>query len=901
MIMPESQAAHSPGFDELSIRDLSLHIEASDCETEKKEAELAKLVKFNELRASLWRIAATEDLPRLKLIKRILAVVGPALGVCKITYDELITAQNGFKTVVRWLRPDVPIRQSINIPWSLASAYMRQSCVILPGDAKAHHLEVIKTLMDQAGEKSSIFVPFPMEAGAVRRFVSFADTESERSWDPLERQLLEELVEIISSLIEYDHKQSGLVTDISKFQAFVENSNTIIYSISRDGTLTYLSPSVEEILGFKTDDVIGKPYTIFFHSHDVAASQKVLTSVIEDGKKISNSIFRVKHTDGSWRWFSTNAAPYQDEFDNNPYFLGVAIDITSRIEAEKRIKQEQQRFYQLVEHLPIIVLETDIQGVITYLNRQAEIDTGYSKKELTGKHCLESVPIKSSYRDLIVQLFNDFMKGGPIDGEEIVVYSKSGKELHLAIHALPMQNSLLGVFINITDLKLATQTLKKAYDELEIRIQRRTRQLQLKNQELNQEIKERKAIEEELRRLQQKLHLVIDTIPQYIFWKDRDCVYQGCNANFAKVAGVGSPEEIVGKSDYELAWTKEQSDFFVNWDKRVMETDTPEYNIIEPQNQAGGRKAWLNTNKIPLHNQDGEVIGVLGTYDDITDTLEEQKREKMREQQLIHADKMISLGILVSGVAHEINNPNQFILSHLTPLKRAFDGILPILEEYRAEFGDFRIAGMNYSDFKERLPGIFDNLVSGSNRIKNIVAELREYIADFPSEHTESIQFNSVVESALTLLDNLIKKSTIAFHVEYGQDLPFFKGHYQRLEQVIINLVQNACQALTSEKDAIRVSTQYDREQKEIVFTVADEGCGIPAEHMERVTDLFFTTKRDIGGTGLGLAISSKIALEHSGKLSFARGKEKGTVATLTIPLVRESEPKKIHPPTKIS
>jgi polar amino acid transport system substrate-binding protein len=169
------------------------------------------------------------------------------------------------------------------------------------------------------------------------------------------------------------------------------------------------------------------------------------------------------------------------------------------------------------------------------------------------------------------------------------------------------------------------------------------------------------------------------------------------------------------------------------------------------------------------------------------------------------------------------------------------------------------------------------------------VEELREYISDFPSEHTESIQFNSVVESALTLLENLIKKSTACFNVSYDPNLPIIKGHYQRLEQVIINLVQNACQALSSQDECIHVSTRFNEKEKEIVFTVEDEGCGIPGEHMERVTDLFFTTKRDIGGTGLGLAISSKIILEHEGKIMFKRGKKKGTIAMVSIPLERGS------------
>jgi len=125
--------------------------------------------------------------------------------------------------------------------------------------------------------------------------------------------------------------------------------------------------------------------------------------------------------------------------------------------------------------------------------------------------------------------------------------------------------------------------------------------------------------EEQQRQSQEILQLVIDNIPQFIFWKDRNSVFLGCNRNFAQVAGVGTSENIIGKTDYDLPWKKEESDLFRECDVRVMETDTPEYHIIESQLQADGKHAWVEVNKIPLHDQEGNVVGILGTYEDITD------------------------------------------------------------------------------------------------------------------------------------------------------------------------------------------------------------------------------------------------------------------------------------------
>ncbi len=135
------------------------------------------------------------------------------------------------------------------------------------------------------------------------------------------------------------------------------------------------------------------------------------------------------------------------------------------------------------------------------------------------------------------------------------------------------------------------------------------------------------------------LQLVLNNIPQFIFWKDINSVYLGCNRNFAEVAGVEKPENIVGKSDYDLAWEKSEADFFCECDRRVMDTNIPEYHIVEPQLQADGKKAWLDTNKIPLHNTLGEVIGILGTFEDITERIEiEEKFARHRD----HLEELVN-------------------------------------------------------------------------------------------------------------------------------------------------------------------------------------------------------------------------------------------------------------------
>ncbi|MGB3640658.1 MAG: PAS domain S-box protein, partial [Rivularia sp. (in: cyanobacteria)] len=142
----------------------------------------------------------------------------------------------------------------------------------------------------------------------------------------------------------------------------------------------------------------------------------------------------------------------------------------------------------------------------------------------------------------------------------------------------------------------------------------------------NQQLKDKLQLSEQL------FQLAIDNIPHSVFWKDRNSVYLGCNRNFTQDAGVDEPKNIIGKNDYDLPWTKEETEWFRECDKRVMDNDVPEVNIIETQVQADGNLFWLDTNKIPLHDNKGNVVGILGTYENITERKQvEENLKKLNE------------------------------------------------------------------------------------------------------------------------------------------------------------------------------------------------------------------------------------------------------------------------------
>jgi polar amino acid transport system substrate-binding protein len=255
------------------------------------------------------------------------------------------------------------------------------------------------------------------------------------------------------------------------------------------------------------------------------------------------------------------------------------------------------------------------------------------------------------------------------------------------------------------------------------------------------------------------------------------------------------------------------------------------------------------------------------------------------QKQLIQADKMSSLGVLVSGVAHEINNPASLLLLNLPLLKDAWRDAQKILDHYAEEHRDLQVAGLDYSRIKDELPLVIDDMTEGAHRIKRIVEDLKDFARYDTEEYNDLTNINSVVQAAIRLVDNSIRKSTDNFSVEYAEDPPLVYANGQRIEQVIVNLLLNACQALSNRDKGISVVVSVDAKKRQISIVMTDEGCGVDEENINKLTDPFFTTKREQGGTGLGLSVSASIIKTHDGLLEFSSKKNVGTIATLILPV----------------
>jgi len=284
-----------------------------------------------------------------------------------------------------------------------------------------------------------------------------------------------------------------------------------------------------------------------------------------------------------------------------------------------------------------------------------------------------------------------------------------------------------------------------------------------------------------------------------------------------------------------------------------------------------------------------EGMMVLCTIKDLTEILRMEEEARLMQAKLIHANKMTSIGTLASGVAHEINNPNNFILFNSTLLSDAWNDARKILDGYYRENGDFSLGGLPYSEMSDVVPELLSGITEGSRRIKGIVDNLKDFSRTDRANPEGELDVNRAVLAAVSMLSSQIMKSTDCLKVSCAEGLPPVKGSSQKIEQVVINLVLNALNALPDREKGVFVSTWHDAEAGQVVIEVKDEGAGMTREVLERITEPFFTTRGDAGGTGLGLSISYSIVKEHRGMLEFDSEPGKGTTARLRLPVLMHS------------
>ena len=470
------------------------------------------------------------------------------------------------------------------------------------------------------------------------------------------------------------------------------------------------------------------------------------------------------------------------------------------------------------------------------------------------------------------------------------------------------------ITINIDKYRHTEEALKNAYAQMETLVIERTKQLAEINQVLQAEIAEHQKTELGLRASQQRLSLLIEQIPLAIIEWTPNLEVQSWNPAAEKIFGY-TENQIIG-CNIEMLIPEHVKEHVEKIIGNLLTSRVGNYSVNENLT-ADGRIIiceWYNN---PLVTRSGEVIGVASIAIDITQRkqleaerqialseLEEALDKLQRTQiQLVQNEKMSSLGQMVAGIAHEINNPVNFIYGNLVYAKEYCQDLFKLLKLYQHNYPQpikqiqDCIQEIDFEFLEKDIPLILNSMKMGADRIQQIVVSLRNF-SRLDEAEMKTVNIHEGIDSTLMILQSRLnqqnRRPEIAVIKNYS-DLPLVECFAGQLNQVFMNILINAIDALEDTfvknkivaKEVLKININTQQiSQNSILISIRDNGCGIPEQIQQKIFDPFFTTKPVGRGTGLGLSIAYQIIIEkHQGKLRCISNPGEGTEFQIELPV----------------
>jgi PAS domain S-box-containing protein len=534
-------------------------------------------------------------------------------------------------------------------------------------------------------------------------------------------------------------------------------------------------------------------------------------------------------------------------FLDNPTIAGFVMnvrDVTERKRAEQELYNLNQFCESIIDDANIWIDVLDTHANVVIWNKAAEKISGYSREEAAGHNKIWTwlYPDDSYRKEIVAKARAIIEKGEVIEGFETSIRCKDGERKIISWNSRNLLNETKEVIGSIA---------------------------------VGSDVSERRRAEEKLRESEEQLRAIFETAQDSIFIKDLSLRYIRVNPATKHLFGIPAAK-LIGSSDEDI-FGKEAARRIRKIDSRVLEGKIME---DEQARLIRGVSTVVHIIKTPLYDNKGKISGMCGIARDITERSKAEKElrdayHKLKEaqQQLIQSGKMMAMGQLAAGISHEINQPLTGIKGFAQAVLTELDVNSPIREDIQ-------------------------KIVKQSDRIDRIISNVRLF-AHKSKFKMEELDINKPIEDSLMLLSEQLRVHNIRLNKSLTPELPKIKADPNQLQQVFVNLITNARDAIDSLKSPgggeLLVKSSLSQDQKNIEVIFQDTGRGILKENLKNIFNPFFTTKSPYAGTGLGLSIVHRIIESHKGNIEVASKQGKGTMFRIILPAIKTREKIKIN------
>jgi PAS domain S-box-containing protein len=658
-----------------------------------------------------------------------------------------------------------------------------------------------------------------------------AEAERERLMRDLDRARLElekqveartaELVaankQLNEEIEERKRVEEALQTASQQWQATFDAVRDAIWVMGPDYRIIRCNKSTIDLLKKEPDEILGQYCCTAVHGTSHPIPECPMPRMKETGRRASVE-FPMNE-----RWFGVSVDPILDETGAVQNVVHIIRDITEQKRAAEQLRQSEEKYRNIFEQSTLGIFQSGPDGKFISANPSLARMLGYESPEslIASVHCIpDQIYARPEVRSEVKQSLEESDRA----------------TLQVEFHRRDLTSGTANMHMRTVRDKDGSLLYLEGFVE---------------------DITERKRAEEQIRQSKGMLQTIFDGISDFLIMVDQEGLVKMLNKAAKEYYQLSDYKDAIGKPCFEA--------FF----GRLASCEGCAQPVSAMKGLAGTfeRTSTINTKRLEqvvayaVRNEAGEQDATIVRISDIT-------QARLMERQLLQSEKLASLGLLVAGIAHEINNPNGFIVFNLPILRDYLEELMSIVDGCAEDHADLELFGMAYEEFRTDVFRLLEDMEHGSQRINATVSRLKEFARRRDKLEQCRVDLKQVIDRAATICRSEIRKSVRSFELDVPEELPPILSDSEAVEQIIINLLINATHASDKEDSWIRLSVvKEDKWPDRYIIEVSDNGCGIDEKTREKIFDPFFTTKPSMMGTGLGLYVCQNLAEGLGGRI----------------------------------